>query len=87
MNITSARTRLGAIAVATAALVGLVGCSATSGTTDSSTDSAALETLKVGALATPAGDILAFVQDNLAAGRGALPDAAFWRRHGDLPGL
>ncbi len=29
----------------------------------------------------------AHMQDNLAAGRGALPDAAFWRRHGDLPGL
>jgi D-methionine transport system substrate-binding protein len=57
-----------AAAVATAALTlgALVACSSTSDAPAVSGDSSELGTIKVGALATPAGDILKFVSDNLA---------------------
>jgi D-methionine transport system substrate-binding protein len=57
-----------AAAVATAALTlgTLAACSSTSDAPAVSGDSSELGTIKVGALATPAGDILKFVSDNLA---------------------
>jgi D-methionine transport system substrate-binding protein len=57
-----------AAAVATAALTlgALAACSSTSDAPAVSGDSSELGTIKVGALATPAGDILKFVSDNLA---------------------
>jgi len=64
-------TRLAATATAAVLAIGLAGCAAPAAqdtTTDSGTES--LGTLTVGALATPAGDILKFVQDNLAADAG-----------------
>ena len=64
-------TRLAATATAAVLAIGLAGCAAPAAqdsTTDSGTES--LGTLKVGALATPAGDILKFIQDNLAADAG-----------------
>ena len=64
-------TRLAATATAAVLAIGLAGCAAPAApetTTEGGTDS--LGTLTVGALATPAGDILKFVQDNLAADAG-----------------
>jgi D-methionine transport system substrate-binding protein len=57
-----------AAAVATAALTlgALAACSSTSDAPAVSGDSSELGTIKVGALATPVGDILKFVSDNLA---------------------
>ncbi len=68
MFTSSSRTRIAAATVATAALLALAGCSA--GSTATGSDGEELATIKVGALATPAGDILAFVQENLAADAG-----------------
>lgn len=65
---TTSRARLAAATIATAALLALVGCSSTA--TATGTDGTELATIKVGALATPAGDILSFVQENLAAEAG-----------------
>jgi len=62
-----------AVATAALSLTALAACSTTS---DSSSDAGSgsgsgdLGTIKVGALATPAGDILKFVSDNLAADAG-----------------
>ena len=63
-------TRLAATATAAVLAIGLAGCAAapTPESTDSATED--LGTLTVGALATPAGDILKFIQDNLAADAG-----------------
>ena len=64
-------TRLAATATAAVLAIGLAGCAAPAAQ-DTTTDSGAesLGTLTVGALATPAGDILKLVQDNLAADAG-----------------
>lgn len=63
-------TRIAATAAATAVLaIGLAGCAAPAeDTSDSGAES--LGTITVGALATPAGDILKYIQDNLAADAG-----------------
>ena len=69
MNFTSRAARLTGVALAASALLGLSACSAeTPAATDA--DASGLGTINVGALATPAGDILKFVQDNLAADAG-----------------
>jgi D-methionine transport system substrate-binding protein len=70
MRFTPRTARLAGAAVAAALAIGLAGCASTPAAepTDSSVDS--LGTLKVGALATPAGDILKYIQDNLAADAG-----------------
>ena len=68
MKLTSRTGRLAGVALAASALLGLSACSAESPATDS--DASGLGTINVGALATPAGDILKFVQDNLAADAG-----------------
>lgn len=71
MGFTSRKRFLAAAALAATAVLGLTACGASNDT--ASTDSAAsgeLGTVTVGALATPAGDILQFVQDNLAADAG-----------------
>ncbi|KQP56564.1 MetQ/NlpA family ABC transporter substrate-binding protein [Agreia sp. Leaf283] len=66
-----------AVATAALSLTALAACSTTSdSSSDSSSDAGSgsgsgdLGTIKVGALATPAGDILKFVSDNLAADAG-----------------
>jgi D-methionine transport system substrate-binding protein len=71
MTFTTRTIRLAGAAIALSTLVGLTGCAATA-TDDSpaSGSSGDLGTVTVGALATPAGDILKFVQDNLAADAG-----------------
>src|SRR6187551_1433339 len=63
-------TRFAATAAVAVLAVGLAGCAATPAeeAADSSVES--LGTITVGALATPAGDILKFIQDNLAADAG-----------------
>ncbi|MWV48306.1 MetQ/NlpA family ABC transporter substrate-binding protein [Rathayibacter sp. VKM Ac-2803] len=71
MNRTSFRTplvRLGALAAAGTLLVGLAACSSDSGSAGagSGSDSGDLGTIRVGALATPAGDLLTWVDENLA---------------------
>lgn len=69
MYFTSRAARLTGVALAASALLGLSACAAeTPAATDS--DASGLGTINVGALATPAGDILKFVQDNLAADAG-----------------
>ncbi|WP_241980046.1 MetQ/NlpA family ABC transporter substrate-binding protein [Cryobacterium sp. TMT4-31] len=70
MQFTSRGTRLAGAAVTLSALFALTACA---GTTDEPATTGAgddLGTITVGALATPAGDILKFVQDNLAADAG-----------------
>ncbi len=67
MKLTSRAGRLAGVTLAASALLGLSACAAE---TPAATDSAGLGTINVGALATPAGDILTFVQDNLAADAG-----------------
>jgi D-methionine transport system substrate-binding protein len=70
MQFTPRRTRLAGAAVALSALFALTACA---GSTDEPAGTGAdgdLGTLTVGALATPAGDILEFVNDNLAADAG-----------------
>lgn len=63
-------TRLAATATAAVLAIGLAGCApaAPEETTGGATEG--LGTIKVGALATPAGDILKFIQDNLAEDAG-----------------
>jgi D-methionine transport system substrate-binding protein len=68
MQITPRSRRLAGVAVALSALIGLSACAATPATEKASDGN--LGTITVGALATPAGDILKFVQDNLAADAG-----------------
>jgi D-methionine transport system substrate-binding protein len=66
MQFTPRSTRLAGAAVAVSALIVLTGCA---GSADDTAEPAAgdgLGTVTVGALATPAGDILDFVQENLA---------------------
>ena len=63
MRFTSRNARLAGAAVVTVLALGLTACSS-DGAADS--DSGSLGTIKVGALATPAGDILNFVSENLA---------------------
>lgn len=62
-----------AVATAVLSLTALAACSTASGSSSdagSGSGSGDLGTIKVGALATPAGDILKFVSDNLAADAG-----------------
>ncbi|MDJ0350898.1 MetQ/NlpA family ABC transporter substrate-binding protein [Cryobacterium sp. PH29-G1] len=66
MKLTTPVGRVAGVALAASALLGLSACAQTPAATDSSS----LGTINVGALATPAGDILNFVQDNLAADAG-----------------
>ncbi|ROQ38268.1 D-methionine transport system substrate-binding protein [Frondihabitans sp. PhB188] len=67
----SIRTRtpklVGAIAAVSAIAFALTGCA---GSSDSGSSDAKLGTIKVGALATPAGDILKYIQDNEAKAAG-----------------
>lgn len=65
-TITFRTARLAGVTVLAAVALGLSGCGATPA--DDSADGGAedLGTITVGALATPAGDILTFIQDNLA---------------------
>jgi len=67
MRFTSRNARLAGAAVVTVLALGLTACSS-DGAADS--DSGSLGTIKVGALATPAGDILNFVSENLAEDAG-----------------
>ncbi|MDJ0376760.1 MetQ/NlpA family ABC transporter substrate-binding protein [Cryobacterium sp. PH31-L1] len=69
MKLTSRAGRLTVVAFAASALLGLSACAAETPAATGS-DAAGLGTINVGALATPAGDILTFVQDNLAADAG-----------------
>lgn len=69
MQFTPRTRRLVAAAVAVSALFGLAACSA-SPSDDAKPKNGDLGTITVGALATPAGDILKFVQDNLASDAG-----------------
>ena len=68
MRFNSRSARLAGAAVAAVLAIGLSACSATPATSASGVKS--LGTVNVGALATPAGDILKFVSDNLAADAG-----------------
>ena len=68
MQFTVRSKRLAGAAVAVATLIGLVGCAPAADTTPA--EGEGLGTIKVGALLTPAGDILKFVQDNLAEDAG-----------------
>jgi len=68
MRFNSRSARLAGAAVATVIALGLSACASTPAAEEPSGDS--LGTIKVGALATPAGDILKFVSDNLAADAG-----------------
>jgi D-methionine transport system substrate-binding protein len=72
MQFTSRRTRLAGAAVALSALFALTACAGAAEEPAASPAAAGgdLGTLTVGALATPAGDILNFVQENLAADAG-----------------
>jgi len=66
MKLTSRAGRLAGVTIAASAMLGLSACAAETPAADSS----GLGTVNVGALATPAGDILTFVQDNLATDAG-----------------
>ncbi|OOB89728.1 MetQ/NlpA family ABC transporter substrate-binding protein [Rathayibacter sp. VKM Ac-2630] len=67
---TRSRTiRSAALAAAGILMLGLSACSSDSGS-DASADSGDLGTIKVGALATPAGDLLTWVDENLAEEKG-----------------
>lgn len=69
MKLTTRAGRLAGVYLAASALLGLSACAAeTPAATDN--DAPGLGRINVGALATPAGDILTFVQDNLAADAG-----------------
>ena len=68
MRFNSRSARLAGAAVAAVIALGLSACASTPATEEPSGES--LGTIKVGALATPAGDILKFVSDNLAADAG-----------------
>jgi ABC-type proline/glycine betaine transport system substrate-binding protein len=64
-------SKLIATLAATAALtLGLGGCASSDSDSPAGAADASLGTIRVGALATPAGDILKFVQDNLAEDAG-----------------
>jgi len=65
MRFTSRNARLAGAAVAVVLTVGLSACSS-SASDDAAPADGTLGTLKVGALATPAGEILDFISDNLA---------------------
>jgi D-methionine transport system substrate-binding protein len=67
MRFTSRNARLAGAAVVTVLALGLTACSSDDA---ADTDSGSLGTIKVGALATPAGDILEFVSENLAEDAG-----------------
>jgi len=67
MRFTSRNARLAGAAVVTVLAFGLTACSSDGG---ADADSGSLGTIKVGALATPAGDILNFVSENLAEDAG-----------------
>lgn len=69
MRITPRSARLAGAAAAAALAIGLAGCATTPDETPAA-GSDSLGTIRVGALATPAGDILKFVQENLAADAG-----------------
>lgn len=68
MRINSRSARLAGAAVAAVLALGLSACSSTPATSESGVKS--IGTINVGALATPAGDILRWVSDNLAADAG-----------------
>ena len=68
MRFTSRNARLAGAAVVTVLALGLTACSSSDDTADS--DSGSLGTIKVGALPTPAGDILNFISENLAEDAG-----------------
>jgi D-methionine transport system substrate-binding protein len=68
MRFTTRNARLAGAAVVTVLALGLTACSSSDDTAD--TDSGSLGTITVGALATPAGDILNFVSENLAEDAG-----------------
>ena len=68
MQFTVRSKRLAGAAVAVATLLGLVGCAPAADTAPA--EGEGLGTITVGALLTPAGDILKFVQDNLAEDAG-----------------
>ena len=71
MKFSARASRLAGAAIAITALVGLAGCAASTPEAASpAAEGSDLGTIKVGALATPAGDILRFVQNNLAADAG-----------------
>ena len=70
MQFTSRSTRLAGAAVAISALFALTACAGSSDEPAATSGADDLGTVTVGALATPAGDILKFVQDNLAADAG-----------------
>jgi len=63
-------TRFAATAAVAVLAVGLAGCAATPAEEAADSPVESLGTITVGALATPAGDILKFIQDNLAADAG-----------------
>ena len=70
-SLTFRRARLAGAAAAAILALGLAGCSAPTPASEPTDSSAvSLGTLTVGALATPAGDILSFIKDNLAADAG-----------------
>jgi D-methionine transport system substrate-binding protein len=69
MRFTSRNARLAGAAVVSVLALGLTACSSGDDTASES-DSGSLGTIKVGALATPAGDILNFVSENLAEDAG-----------------
>ncbi|MBG6054488.1 D-methionine transport system substrate-binding protein [Salinibacterium sp. CAN_S4] len=64
------RARLAVAASAAVVALGLSGCASTPAADDTSGADGSLGSISVGALATPAGDILNFVQENLAADAG-----------------
>lgn len=66
MRFTSRNARLAGAAVAVALTIGLSACSSAEPEESAGTGSDNLGTIKIGALATPAGDIIKFVSDNLA---------------------
>ncbi|GAB2448637.1 D-methionine transport system substrate-binding protein [Conyzicola lurida] len=71
MRINLRSARLAGAAVAVAALtVGLSACASSEPAATTDSDSTDLGTIKVGALQTPAGDILTWVQENLAEDAG-----------------
>ncbi|TDW30503.1 MetQ/NlpA family ABC transporter substrate-binding protein [Cryobacterium psychrophilum] len=71
MRFTSRRTHLAGAAVAISALFALTACAGSSDdSAATNADGDSLGTLTVGALATPAGDVLKFVEENLAADAG-----------------
>lgn len=70
MQLTTTRRRLAVIAVTVSAVLGLSACAAQPSAPPEAASGGDLGTITVGALATPAGDILKFVQENLAADAG-----------------